>query len=207
MNPLKEINSFYDWLETNSISTSVIALWHALMHINNKAGWIPEFAVAMSVLEMKSGLKKGAIITARLKLQQLGRVDFKSRAGQQSAIYRIIPFHDYGTVDNSVNKVVDNFSDNSLCSFNERKPIHNTGTNQYTTQTQTDTQTSAINKLNKTKLKKNNIVACAGEVCPKCEGKGWFIAQEPFNNGLSMKDVHVTCDCAKDKKPSWAVNL
>ena len=72
------------------------------MHINNKAGWIPEFAVAMSVLEIKSGLKKGAIITARLKLQQLGRVDFKSRAGQQSAIYRIIPFHDYGTVDNSV---------------------------------------------------------------------------------------------------------
>ena len=104
------------------------------MHINNKAGWIPEFAVAMSVLEMKSGLKKGAIITARLKLQQLGRVDFKSRAGQQSAIYRIIPFHDYGTVDNSVDKVVDNFSDNSLCSFNERKPVHNTDANRYTNQ-------------------------------------------------------------------------
>lgn len=96
MNYVKEMNAFYDWLETNTVSTSAIALWHALMHINNKAGWTAEFAVAVSVLEVKSGLKRSTINTARQRLQQLGRIDFRSRNGQQSAIYRIIPFYPEG---------------------------------------------------------------------------------------------------------------
>lgn len=109
MNYVKEMNAFYDWIETNSVSTSAIALWHALMHINNKAGWIPEFAVSTSVLEVKSGLKKSAINTARLRLQQLGRIDFRSRSGQQSAVYKIIPFYSAdGSVYNHVNNSVDN---------------------------------------------------------------------------------------------------
>jgi hypothetical protein len=92
MNYIAEINAFYDWLETNSVSDSCIVLWHALMHICNKAGWIPEFAVAISTLEVKTGLKKDAINRARHRLQQAGRIDFKSRTGQLSAVYTIIPF-------------------------------------------------------------------------------------------------------------------
>jgi hypothetical protein len=101
MNYIKETNSFYDWLETNSLSHSAINLWHALMHINNKAGWITEFAVAISTLENKTGLKKDAIIGARHKLQQFKRIDFKSRSGQQSAVYWIIPFESFKTTQNS----------------------------------------------------------------------------------------------------------
>ena len=137
MNYLTEINSFYDWLETNSISDSAITLWHALMHINNRAGWITEFTVAISTLETKTGLKKGAIVRARLRLQQAGRIDFKSRTGQQSAVYTMISFND----------------ENPLC---VPKKNTNWNTNQTTNRTQSETQTGTqsepINKLNKTKL-------------------------------------------------------
>ncbi|RUS42244.1 hypothetical protein [Cohnella sp. AR92] len=92
MNYIEEVNAFYDWLETNSVSDSAIVLWHALMHINSKTGWRPEFTVAISTLSTKTGLKKDAIGTARNRLQQAGRIRFTSRSGQQSAIYSIIPF-------------------------------------------------------------------------------------------------------------------
>jgi len=35
MNYIYEMNSFFDWIETNSISTAAMNLWHALMNINN----------------------------------------------------------------------------------------------------------------------------------------------------------------------------
>lgn len=92
MNYIKQINAFYDWLETNSLSLSAIALWHALMHICNKTGWATEFAVATSVLSIKTGLSDRAIRNARNELKQKGRIDWKPRKGNQSAIYTIIPF-------------------------------------------------------------------------------------------------------------------
>ncbi|MDP4095455.1 DnaD domain protein [Paenibacillus sp. P96] len=92
MEYIKEVSSFYDWLETNTLTDSAIVLWHALMHTCNRAGWPDEFAVAISTLSNKTGLKKDAINRARNRLQQVGRIDFQSRSGQQSAIYRIIPF-------------------------------------------------------------------------------------------------------------------
>lgn len=93
MDYAKETGSFYDWLETNTLTDSAIALWHALMHTCSKAGWPTEFSVAVSTLSTKAGLKKDAIGRARIKLQEMGRIEFESRSGQQSAIYRIIPFH------------------------------------------------------------------------------------------------------------------
>lgn len=93
MNLYKETNAFYDWLETNPLATSGIVLWHALMNIANKAGWPDKFAVAVSVLKVKTGLEKDAICNARNKLQQLGRIQWESRKGNQSAIYKLIPFY------------------------------------------------------------------------------------------------------------------
>lgn len=91
MNYIAEINSFYDWLETNSLSTSAIVLWHALMHINNKSRWIEEFGVASSVLCVKTGLSERTIRNARNELKQKGRIDWKARGGNKAAIYQIIP--------------------------------------------------------------------------------------------------------------------
>lgn len=137
LNYIREVNAFYDWLETNLLSDSAIALWHALMHINNKAGWKTEFAVALSTLQAKTGLKKDAVLRARNTLQVAGRITFKSRSGQQSALYKIIPF-----LGDSKDCVV----------LNDTNCDTNRNTNRELTATQTATQTASINKLNKTKL-------------------------------------------------------
>jgi DnaD/phage-associated family protein len=142
MNYLKEINAFYDWLETNSISDSSIVLWHALMHINNKTGWVTEFAVTISTLETKTGLRKSAIMRARQRLQQMGRIDFRSRNGQMSALYKIIYFDTEESTQNNCGSLRDT----------------NRNTNRNTNRTQSETQTGSITKLNKTKLN-NNVVS------------------------------------------------
>ncbi|WP_100489431.1 DnaD domain protein [Sporolactobacillus pectinivorans] len=89
MNYITQINAFYDRLETNSLSTSAITLWHALMHINNKAAWRREFPVAVSVLCVKTGLAERTIFKARNELKQNGFIEFRSRRGNQAAVYKL----------------------------------------------------------------------------------------------------------------------
>ena len=89
MNYLAELKAFYDRLELNQLPSSAIALWHALMSIANKTGWQQEFTVAVSVLVLKSGLNAQAIKRARNRLEQEGYITWKSRGGNQSAIYRL----------------------------------------------------------------------------------------------------------------------
>lgn len=151
MNYIKELNAFYDWLETNSLSTSAIALWHALMHINNKSGWAEEFGVATSVLCIKTGLSDRTIRNARNELKQKGRIDWKSRKGNQSAMYKIISF--YEDIPAKMPEIVTdkhagNNTDNNLPEINADNVSGNTSGN-------TSGNVSALYKLNKTKL--NNI--------------------------------------------------
>jgi hypothetical protein len=142
MNYIQQINAFYDWLETNSIPDSCIVLWHALMHICNKAGWVTEFAVAISTLESKTGMKKDAIIRARQRLKQEGRIGFKSRSGQQSAVYHMIPFESQ--------KPTQNTSQNDCVGLSDT----NRNTNRAQSATQTAHKPRPLYKLNKTKLNK-----------------------------------------------------
>jgi len=107
MNYIKLINAFYDRLETNSLSTSAIALWHALVHVNNKAGWQREFSVAVSVLCVKTGLSERTISNARNDLKMKGYLDFKSRKGSKSAMYSLVDLS--ATI---ADKVSDKGSDN-----------------------------------------------------------------------------------------------
>ena len=90
MNYLAELKAFYDRLELNPLPSPAIALWHALMSIANKTGWQQEFTVAMSVLVLKSGLSESAVKRARNRLAQDGFITWKSRSGNQSAVYSII---------------------------------------------------------------------------------------------------------------------
>jgi len=105
MNYIKELNAFYDWLETNSLSTSAIALWHALMHICNKCGWAEEFGVAISTLSVKTGLSRRGVQNARNELQQKGRIKWRSRGGNKSAVYTIIPLTEEREQRHEVKKV------------------------------------------------------------------------------------------------------
>lgn len=106
MNYLRQTLAFYDWLETNGLDASCIALWHGLMAIANKAGWPDEFAAARSLIEAKTGLKKDAQHRARNTLKQKGRIEYWSRPGRQSTMYRIIPFVSvYKTQDSEASEI------------------------------------------------------------------------------------------------------
>ena len=90
MNYIKEINAFYDTIERNPLSASAVTLWHALMHINNKAYWCLSFTVAASVLKFKTGLTDSSFKRARKELSQKGFITYQSRPGNQAPIYHMI---------------------------------------------------------------------------------------------------------------------
>jgi hypothetical protein len=93
MNYIQEINSFNDWLIINpSVSSDDIALWYALMNLNNISGWQKEFTVAISTIVDRSRLSRSAIYRSRNRLVQLGRIRTKERSGNQCSIYEVIPF-------------------------------------------------------------------------------------------------------------------
>jgi len=92
MNYVLEIVSFNEWLTTNpSVTSNDVALWYALMNINNSCGWKQEFTAAISTIMDKSRLSRDSIYRSRNKLVQLGRIKVKERGGNQSALYTIIP--------------------------------------------------------------------------------------------------------------------
>lgn len=92
MNYIRQINSFYDALETNPLPAPAIALWHALHAIANKTGWQQEFSVPASILGLRSGLNEQAVKRARNKLKEAGYIEWRSRSGNRSAIYRLKEF-------------------------------------------------------------------------------------------------------------------
>ncbi|PWG00974.1 hypothetical protein [Levilactobacillus bambusae] len=132
MNYLLQIKAFYDRLEINPLNSSEIALWHALMSINNKTAWSDTFTVASSVLCQKAGLKdtskSSSFYSVRNGLVQKGYVEWESRKGQQSAKYRIINLYEHlstNSVDNTVDNRVGNSVDNRVALTKQNKTKQN----------------------------------------------------------------------------------
>lgn len=90
MNYLKEINAFYDRLEQSPLSASAIALWHALMHVNNKTRWKNVFTAVGAVLRFKAGLTESSFKRARTELKENGYINYQSQTGGRPAIYQMI---------------------------------------------------------------------------------------------------------------------
>lgn len=136
MNYILEIRAFYDSLEINSLSAQAINLWHALMHIANKAQWKDSFSVAIATLELKTGLKKKAIINARNLLCQKGCIVCTKGNGSSSATYSMI-----------------SRLNNPIVCLSDTQTGTQSGTHIGTRLgTQGGTHTGTINKQNKTKL-------------------------------------------------------
>ena len=144
MGYIDEINAFQQWLLTaTNVSATDIALWYALMHYNNTTGWKREFNVAIKTLEVSTKCTKPTVIKARNKLKQLGLIDFISREGNQSAVYRMIPFRNQFELNN----------------FTQMD-------------TQSYTQMDTIHRLDKTRLLSTNTsVLVEGESPPAKEKK------------------------------------
>ena len=152
MGYIDEINAFQQWLLTaTNVSATDIALWYALMHYNNTTGWKREFNVAIKTLEVSTKSTKPTVIKARNKLKQLGLIDFISREGNQSAIYRMIPFRKEFELNNFTQM--------------DTQPYTQMDTQPYT-------QMDTIHRLDKTRLLSTNThVLVEGESPPVKEKK------------------------------------
>ncbi len=83
-----EIFAFYNKLIFNSLSSGQIALWHALIYLNNQHQWDEWFAVENAErLEIICGLSRSGIQKARNTLKQNGFIDFKPR-GTKATLYK-----------------------------------------------------------------------------------------------------------------------
>lgn len=92
VNYLKELRSFYDYSLYNGVSTGEVALWYTLMAINNRLGWLDEFAVNNSILQQLTALSKSGLDYARNGLKQRGLIDYLPGRGNRPGKYRMISF-------------------------------------------------------------------------------------------------------------------
>ncbi|MCL6611199.1 MAG: helix-turn-helix domain-containing protein [Peptococcaceae bacterium] len=196
MNYIRELNAFYDWLETNGLSLSAFALWHVLMHIANKAAWTDEFAVAVSVLCAKTGLSPRAVYEARNELKTKGRLEWRSRKGNQSAVYRLIPLSA---------SYADNYADKDLSAINAGNHADNRADNRAD---KCADNGAPLNKLNKTKQGINIITPLSPQLehspddqCSSLENAGLTGLTEPTNEEHSIRSDQCSKKRKQPKKP------
>ncbi|WP_097003906.1 hypothetical protein [Lacrimispora amygdalina] len=103
MNYIAEINSFWDSIILNPLSTGQVALWFGLMHINNKCNWTEWFTVSNQVLSIHTGLSRSGILKARNELKQRGLIDFRER-GTKATSYKMVTISN-STQDGTQNSV------------------------------------------------------------------------------------------------------
>ncbi len=89
MNYISMINNFWDYATTNPLPTGQVALYFALMHINNKCNWVEWFQAPNQVLSVLTGMSRSGILKARNELKQKGLIDFRER-GTKATSYMLI---------------------------------------------------------------------------------------------------------------------
>ena len=144
MNYIAEIKAFYDLVQVKQLSTGQIALWNALMYINNKCAWIEWFTVPNILLELNTGMSRSGVLKARNSLKQLGLIDFKAN-GTKATSYKIHTIAKSTQESNQVS-TQDGVQDGKQVSTQDGVQDSNT-----------------LNKLNETKLNKENIKRKYGE--------------------------------------------
>ena len=136
MNYLAEILAFYDLVQVKQLSTGQIALWHALMAINNRCTWIEWFTVPNLTLELNTGMSRSGVLKARNALKQYGLIDFKVN-NTKATNYKMITIAKSKQESNQIGKQV---------STQDGKQVRNT-----------------LNKRKETKLKKESKKKAYGE--------------------------------------------
>ena len=90
MNYIAELNAFHDYLLANQLSTSEIALWHALMHINNSTMWKTEFTASNLILQQMTGLSRSSLADAKNKLKQRGLIEYIPGKPRQAGMFKML---------------------------------------------------------------------------------------------------------------------
>ena len=144
MNYLAEIKAFYDLVQVKQLSTGQIALWHALMAINNKCTWIEWFTVPNIMLELNTGMSRSGVLKARNSLKQYGLIDFKAN-GTKATNYKMITIAKSKQESNQ-----DSTQESEQASKQDSMQVSKQDSN-------------TLNKLNETKHIKENIKKKYGE--------------------------------------------
>lgn len=157
MNYIAEIKAFQDLVQVKQLSTGQIALWYALMYINNKCAWIEWFTVPNMTLELNSGLSKSGIYKARNVLKQHGIIDFKPN-GTKATSYKLFSLSN--TTQNENTRINSNQESNQKGNQDSNRIVvprlnsnrdGNRGSNQDSNQ-DGNRSGNPLNKLNYTKL-------------------------------------------------------
>lgn len=117
---IKTINSFWDSVTINPLSTGQVSLYFALMHINNRSYWTEWFTASNQVLSILTGMSRSGILKARNELRQRGYIDFRER-GTKTTLYKI------NTVSDSKQDGVQNSNQNSNQN-SKHEGVQNSGT-------------------------------------------------------------------------------
>lgn len=95
MNYIKELNLFKEWLFMNQLPTGSIALWYALMSINNAAGWKRRFTAPNATVGHLSGLSRQGIVNARKQLVDYGLIRCEKGWKGKAPSYEMISLATY----------------------------------------------------------------------------------------------------------------
>lgn len=88
VNYIREILAFNGSLLTNDLSAGQIALWYALVYVNNSCKWEKWFTVSNKTLENQTGLSKSGIAKAREALREKGYIDYEEN-GTKATGYHV----------------------------------------------------------------------------------------------------------------------
>lgn len=94
MNYMKELNAFRDWLVMNSLPTSAVALWYALMSLNNLARWKKYFNAPSKSVCQQTGLSESGALKARKVLLEHGLIECIYGKRDEAPIFRMISLID-----------------------------------------------------------------------------------------------------------------
>ena len=125
MKYISQINSFYQLLPSNPLSSNAQCLYLFLLNYNNKLCWTKEFTVANSIVMGYTELSISALQRARNMLVQKGYIYYKKGIGNNAGRYSIVEFE-----QQSEQQVEQQFEQ------------------------QTDNKVNTLNRLDKTRLNK-----------------------------------------------------
>ena len=142
MEYISEMRAFNDYLLLNHLPTGSIALWYALMHVNNKVFWKTKFAAPNIVLQQITGLTKTGIFNARNRLKQEGLIDYIPGKRGAAGTYTMYSISNIMRKSEPSGEQVDELIDGSIDEsvdepIGEPLIIHNTKTK---TKTKTNTK-------------------------------------------------------------------
>lgn len=92
MNYEKQVDTFYEFLPNNPISSNAQSLYSYLLYKNYKLNWIKEFTIANSIVCGVTGLSRQALDKARNELKQKGYIKYSKGLGNKAGKYLVVYF-------------------------------------------------------------------------------------------------------------------